>query len=131
MGTVIPSLGNAVFGYRPIIIGFLHLVFLGFVSFYILSSYMESHMFTHKLSKPALILFAIAIILNETVLLVQGIGLLFSTTSHIYAWLLWAVAILLFTGAVLILAARLQSRRQIIANKKVMDGAMTVDKKSI
>src|SRR5689334_3082036 len=35
MGTIIPALGNAVFGYRPIIIGFLHLVFLGFVSFYI------------------------------------------------------------------------------------------------
>src|SRR5690606_9804533 len=30
-GTIFPDLGNAVFGYRPIIIGFLHLVFLGLV----------------------------------------------------------------------------------------------------
>jgi len=130
MGTIIPSLGNAVFGYRPIIIGFLHLVFLGLISFYILATYMESNMFnlSNKVSKPALILFAIAIILNETVLAIQGIGLMFQHTSEIYGWLLWIVAIMLFTGALSILAARLKSRHSIMANKKVMDGTMTLNK---
>ena len=35
VGTIIPALGHAVYGDRPVIIGFLHLVFLAFVSFFL------------------------------------------------------------------------------------------------
>ena len=97
-GTVIPSLSNAVFGYRPIIIGFLHLVFLGMVSFYILAEYIEVGMIDVKkrLAKIGLVGFATAIILNETILMIQGIGLMFQSTSSIYSWLLWIISIFLF-----------------------------------
>ena len=108
VGTIIPSLANAVFGYRPIIIGFLHLVFLGFVTFYILSHFIKENVFPFEklISKTAIVFFSLAIVVNETILLVDGIGLMFSTTNPIYAWLLWIASILLFTGACLILAAR-------------------------
>ena len=109
IGTIIPSLGNAVFGYRPIIIGFLHLVFLGLVTFYILSNFVSDNVFpfARVISKTAIIFFSLAIITNETILLVDGIGLMFNTTSPVYPWLLWIASILLFTGTCLILAARL------------------------
>lgn len=111
MGTIIPELGNAVFGYRPIIIGFLHLVFLGLVTFYILSAYLDSEFFSVKkrITMVAIIFFSTAIFINETILLVNGIGLLFYYTNYIYYWLLWGAALLLFTGALLILLARLRS----------------------
>ena len=111
MGTIIPSLANAVFGYRPIIIGFLHLVFLGFVSFYILSSFWEDAAFPlqKKISAVAVIFFAVAVILNETILLVDGIGLMLYVTYSIYPWLLWAAAILLLSSAILMLTARLKA----------------------
>lgn len=109
VGTIIPSLANAVFGYRPIIIGFLHLVFLGFVSFYILSNYVDDNVFSFvkTISKTALVFFPAAVIIQETILLVDGIGLMFYTTHPVYPWLLWVSSILLFFGASLILAARL------------------------
>jgi len=52
--------------------------------------------------------FSSGIILNEAVLLFQGVGILFETTSHVYPWLLWIAAICLFTGAVLMATARLK-----------------------
>jgi hypothetical protein len=108
VGTIIPALGNAVFGYRPIIIGFLHLVFLGFVTFYILSSFINDKFLglERTISTTAIVFFSVAIIINETILLVDGIGLMFYTTHPIYPWLLWIASILLFAGACLILAAR-------------------------
>jgi hypothetical protein len=111
MGTIIPALGNAVFGYRPIIIGFLHLVFLGFVSFYILFNLLNSGMLSteKKFSTTAITFFSAAVILNETILLIQGVGLMFFITERIYPWLLWIAAILLFIGALWMLIARVKT----------------------
>ena len=78
MGTIIPALGNAVFGYRPIIIGFLHLVFLGFVSFYIFFNFLEAGVFAKtRISTAAIWSFIAAVTLNETILLIEGVGLMF------------------------------------------------------
>ncbi len=108
LGTVIPSLRNTVFGFRPIIIGFLHLVFLGFVSFFILSDFITSGWLRveKKLAYSSIIFFIAAVIINEVILLVDGIGLMFYSTSQIFPWLLWGAALLLFTGALLIILAR-------------------------
>jgi len=110
-GTIIPQLAKIVFGDRPAIIGFLHLVFLGFVTFFILSIYCSIKVFDAKdfFTKFALIFFSSAIIFNEVTLLFQGVGILFETTSHVYPWLLWIAAICLFTGAVLMMTARLKT----------------------
>lgn len=108
VGTIIPALGNAVYGDRPVIIGFLHLVFLGFVSFFILSSMAASELLT-KGNKPYVfpfVIFSTGVFANELLLGIQGLGILFKTNSTIYQWLLWAASILLFTGAVLIVVAR-------------------------
>ncbi len=107
MGTIVPPLANAVFGFRPIIIGFLHLVFLGLVTFYILSHLIAYGIFSvrERLSVFAITWFSAAIILNETILMVNGVGLMLGTVHPIYPWLLWIAAILLLTGAVLTLVA--------------------------
>ena len=110
MGTVIPALGNAVFGYRPIIIGFLHLVFLGFVSFYIFFNFLETGMFIKtKRMAAAIACFAGAVILNETVLLVEGIGLMFQSTHPVYPWLLWIASICLVASTLWIFVTRLRA----------------------
>ncbi|HLO83007.1 MAG TPA: hypothetical protein VK166_18720 [Chitinophagaceae bacterium] len=103
IGTVFPDLGNAVFGLRPIIIGFLHLVFLGLASFYVLSEYTERGVFQMKkaLTGVAWGGFILAVIGQETVLLVQGAGLLTGRSSPVFNWILWIISILLFLFAVL------------------------------
>jgi hypothetical protein len=108
-GTIVPSLGNAVFGFRPIIIGFLHLVFLGLVTFFILGHLVETGSFplNRKISRVAIICFSAAIILNELILFFDGVGLLLHTTTTAFGFLLWIASILLVTGAILLLVARL------------------------
>jgi hypothetical protein len=111
-GTIIPWLGNAVFGYRPIIIGFLHLVFLGLVTFYILSYFLKdgSLSLQLRLSKIAVAWFTGAVLFNEGILLIDGVGRLFEITYPIYDRLLWIASIGLFTGAILLVIARMKSR---------------------
>jgi len=117
-GTIFPALGNAVFGFRPIIIGFLHLVFLGLVTFYILSNLLQNASFDLRksISRIAVLFFSTAIIINETILLIDGIGLMFYTTNRSFPWLLWGASILLFTGAVLILVARISTMKNRMEN---------------
>jgi hypothetical protein len=100
-GTIIPQLSNAVYGDRPVIIGFLHLVFLGFVTFFIFSHLVEEghYSLTPKGSRIPLYVFTIGIFANEIFLMVQGLSILFKTNNQIYQWLLWFAAIFLFTGA--------------------------------
>jgi hypothetical protein len=119
VGTIIPSLGNAVYGDRPVIIGFLHLVFLGFVTFYILSSLIEEGYFKNRAGRTItipFILFSSGIISNELILMLQGLGILFSTNSFLFNWLLWGAAIILFIGALLI-ALSIQG----VGSKKAID----------
>jgi hypothetical protein len=102
-GTVIPELGHAVFGLRPIIIGFLHLVFLGLASFYILSEYIRRQVLdTGKaLSRNAIKGFMASVVAQETILLVQGIGLLGGLSSPLFNWILWILGMMLFLFALL------------------------------
>lgn len=100
-GTLIPSLGNAVYGDRPVIIGFLHLVFLGFVTFFILGFLIGENHFSaaHKKTKLPFLIFALGIIANETFLMIQGLTVLFNVNSSLYNWLLWMGSLLLLLGA--------------------------------
>ena len=110
VGTIFPQLGNAVYGDRPVIIGFLHLVFLGFVTFFIFAILIEKGYFTikNKIVLFPFLIFSMGIIANEFLLMLQGLGILFKTNNDIYKWLLWATAIILFAGATLIALTRLR-----------------------
>jgi len=120
VGTIFPKLGNAIYGNRPVIIGFLHLVFLGFVSFYILSSLIENNYFANKSRqmKVPFFLFGFGIVANESLLMLQGLEILFKTNSTLYSWLLWGVSLILFTGATSILISFLAADKYIPGQKK-------------
>ena len=116
-GTIIPALGDAVYGDRPVIIGFLHLVFLGFISFYILAMLAE-HGYFKKLGKTVtypFVVFGSGIIANEVLLMLQGLGNLLNMTTAFFNWLLWGAAILLLAGAVLLAVARFRSSNNAVS----------------
>jgi hypothetical protein len=120
IGTVYPELGNAVFGLRPIIIGFLHLVFLGLASFYVLSEYTERGVFQMKNTLTAFAWggFVLAVISQETVLLVQGAGLLTGRSSPAFNWILWIISILLFLFAVMMTMSASRIKPVFLSQKK-------------
>lgn len=101
--TIFPILGALVFANRPMIIGFLHLVLLGFVSLYLLAHFLHAgYLKTNRASKIAAYVFTSAVVINEALLLMQGFGVMFMTNSVIYAQLLWVTAAGLLAGAVLL-----------------------------
>lgn len=110
IGIVIPSVGNEVFGDRPIIIGYLHLVMLAFVSLYLFAHLSHIRFFAQResLSKKAIILFTVAVIANEGILMIQGLSAMFMLSSPIYPWLLWIAAILLFCSAAILFCSTIR-----------------------
>ena len=102
-GTLIPWLGHAVYGDRPVIIGFLHLVFLAFVSFYFLRHLLaRGWLVSSTRTRTALLVFCGGVIITESLLGLQGLSILLKSNDRIYAWLLWAASIMLFLGSVLL-----------------------------
>jgi hypothetical protein len=107
-GTIFPDLGNAVFGFRPVIIGYLHLIFLGMLSFYLLSLYVEDGFLPESKAfvRFSLVYFSAMIILHELILLVNGVQLLRGKPHPVYGWLVWYAALGLLTGGILLALSR-------------------------
>jgi hypothetical protein len=115
IGTLVPSLGHAVFSDRPVIIGFMHLVFLAFVSFFVLAVLVQEGFFTDakgKLHYVPVVIFVTGVISNEIFLGIQGLEILFQNNSYVYNWLLWGSTILLLAGALLMALVRWRITRK-------------------
>ncbi len=99
LGSTIPALSEIAFGFRPIVVAYLHLVFLGVISLFILG-YALGWVFTKisNLARRGMILFVIGIILNETALMIQG---LFAIDYHMVPYIneiIFAITVLMLLG---------------------------------
>jgi len=73
-GSTIPSINNMAFGYRPIVIGYLHLVFLGVITLFILGyMFYTGYLKSTKTLQIGIVFFITGIIMNELALMTQGI----------------------------------------------------------
>jgi hypothetical protein len=109
--TIFPLIGNAVFGNRPTIMGFLHLVFLGMATLFILAWYSNKGVLTieNKFTKMSLLVFSSGVILNELSLMIQGFESMFVIGYAFFGWALWGISIILLSGAIMIGVARMLS----------------------
>ena len=97
--SVIPSLNQMVYGFRPIVIGYLHLVFLGIITLYILSyCILHNYIIVSKTAIKAIYLFTAGIIINEVLLMLQGIFDLFYINIPFMSEMLLAAAVIMFAG---------------------------------
>jgi hypothetical protein len=111
--TIFKPIGDAVFNNRPVIIGFLHLVLLGFITLYLLAHFIHAGLLRHsKITYAAMIIFTGAILLNEAALLTQGLGVMAMHSSRIYPWALWLASIGLLCGAILLVFASYHKKQQ-------------------
>lgn len=115
MGTIIPGLDTAVYANRPLIIGFLHMVFLGLVTFYVLYHFMQNNLLNMKslFTNISLVVFGIGIVANVSILMFQGLGILLQTTSTIFPILLWLAAIILLIGASMLVIAAFKHQQKL------------------
>lgn len=99
LGSTIPSLSKLAFGFRPIVIGYLHLVLLGFITIFLIAYCLSQHFIVNnKQLFIGIRIFVIGILINELLLMTQGIAALnYWGIPQIDIGLLFA-AFLLFTG---------------------------------
>src|SRR5690606_21939830 len=106
--SVIPALGQLSYSFRPIVIGYLHLVLLAVISLFILAySYAGGLLRINRVAIRATVVFAAGVILNELLLMVQGIsGLAGMPISHVPLLLAIAAGMLLVGIAGLLASQR-------------------------
>jgi hypothetical protein len=107
--SVHPELGQLAFGFRPIIIGYLHLIFLAFVTMYLLGLLADKGIvnLTYRLSNYGLIIFGAGIIINEVLLATQGVAAIYYLyMPNLNLLLFFSTLILLGGAAILFFAAR-------------------------
>ncbi len=104
LGSVIPALSQLAFGFRPIVIAYLHLILLAVVSLFLLFYIFAQHFFLiTKGIKNGLILFSIGVFLNEFILAVQGITSFSYTLVPMINELLFTAALVMVFGLGIIL----------------------------
>ncbi len=102
-GSVIPALSKLSYSFRPIIIGYLHLILLGIITIFLLGYFVHKRLFhMSKLLFAGIILFTLGIILNELLLMIQGIeGMNYTGIPYINIYL-FAAALIIFFGLLFI-----------------------------
>ncbi len=101
--SAIPSLSQLAFGFRPIVIGYLHLVLLGVITLFILGYCTGQRLIpVNKTVLTGLVIFITGIICNEALLMVQGIGNMNYMAVPSINLLLLGAALLLFSGMVIL-----------------------------
>ena len=102
-GSTIPSLSVLAFGFRPIVIGYLHLILLGVITLYLLGFFMhEKHIVASAASFRGVKIFAAGIIINELLLMTQGLAAMTYTMLPYINEMLFGAALIMFSGLVLI-----------------------------
>jgi hypothetical protein len=99
LGSTIPAISQLAFGFRPIVIAYLHLVLLAIFSLFLLFYIYAYHLihFNNKI-KFGVIIFSIGVLINEIILTVQGIASFSYTVIPFANEMLFGVAIVLVTG---------------------------------
>jgi hypothetical protein len=108
LGSTIPEISKLAFGFRPIVIAYLHLVLLLIVSVFLLTfMYGTGQIRSGKISKVGLLAFTAGAILNESVLAIQGIWSFSYTVIPLANEMLFAIAVILVVSTLLLLSSQL------------------------
>ncbi len=98
-GSIIPALSKLAFGFRSIVIGYLHLVLLGVITLFILGYIViNQYMRINKMAVRGIAVFIAGIFFNELILLIQGSGAISYISVPYTNEMLFGAAVLLFAG---------------------------------
>lgn len=107
LGSTIPIVSKLAFGFRPVVIAYLHLVLLAVISVFILAHfYTLNFIRVNRFTVAALFIFIGGIFLNELVLAVQGVASFSYLPINYINEILFGVSILLGGGALLLVISQ-------------------------
>jgi hypothetical protein len=108
-GSIHPALSQLSYGFRPIIIGYLHLVLLGVTSIFIIGYIISFKLLViNKLLLTGIIVFVSGIIINELLLMVQGVEAMSYTAIPYINEMLLGAALVLLSGTIIIFFGNLR-----------------------
>jgi hypothetical protein len=112
--SAIPQLNTYAFGVRPIVIGFLHLVLLVFVSLFLIGYFLEKGMLiiTNSSARIAAVILLFSVLLNEILLMLQGAAAMSYHTIPYINLALFICALLIFMALVALLFFQNKKSRQ-------------------
>jgi hypothetical protein len=120
LGSTIPSVNKLVFGFRPIVIAYLHLILLAIISVFLVSyMYIYKLITINKMVSTGLVLFVVGVYLNEIVLGIQGIASFSYTVIPYIDGLLFAIALLILLSLVLLVASQTKRISTMILRKQI------------
>ena len=98
-GSIHPALSQLSYGFRPIVIGYLHLVLLAVTSIFIIGYIVSFELIpVTKRLMAGIFIFIAGIIINELLLMVQGVAALTYNSIPYINILLLIAALILFSG---------------------------------
>jgi hypothetical protein len=107
LGSTIPTLSDLAFGFRPIVIGYLHLVLLGVITLFIVGyMFATNNLLINKNAVAGAAIFTTGIIINEFFLMVQGVAALVYTNIPFINQALLITAGIMFTGLLMLLLSQ-------------------------
>lgn len=106
--TVIPAAGHFAFGFRPVIIAYLHLIMLVFASLFLVGFFLQVKLLHSRtgLGKYGLIVFTTGVLLNEIFLLWDALPVLRMHFTHLLTLLLLTTSCLIGLGLLGILLSQ-------------------------
>jgi hypothetical protein len=101
--STIPSISTLAFGFRPIVIAYLHLILLGMISLFLLANFLSAYLVQiNKMLITGIIIFVFGIIFNECLLMTQGVAAILEQSVNYMNELLLLAAGILFSGMLLL-----------------------------
>lgn len=97
-----PALSELTFGFRPVVIAYLHLCFLGVISFFIMGALQEVLKNRLKLNVAGICLFIFGVMFQEFILLLQGLEMMGMFLFSYANMLLFLLAVVIAAGLYLI-----------------------------
>jgi hypothetical protein len=99
LGSTVPLLSELAFGFRPIVIAYLHLVLLAIITLFVLFYIYANHLIIiNKNVKYGILVFSIGVLLNEIVLAIQGLASFSYIPIPYVNEILFGIAIILLIG---------------------------------
>jgi hypothetical protein len=112
LGSVVPAVSKFAFGFRPIVIAYLHLVLLAFITVFLIGyTYAQNLIASNASTKYGIVIFVAGIFLNEFILGIQGIASISYVVVPYGNMLLFGVAMCMFLGLLLLNISALTQKK--------------------
>jgi len=112
MISVVPLLSTLTVGFRPIVIAYLHLVLLGVITIFLIGYFTAINPVHNKRFFKGVTVFVTGIIVNEILLMIQGVtGLTYTNVPYINE-MLFVAALIMFCGLFILNASLLTASKE-------------------